>query len=121
MPYFFLSLFHQESGLALLLKREVQRVFQDSKMIAVAQNNASNSEDMMLLKYRLYKHGIAVKFFPNQVQLTGLHTSSVKRVPANKMTSNNQRRLPLMSIWWLSDILVHKIYKHQSAIFLVNY
>ncbi|XP_029934117.1 large ribosomal subunit protein uL10m [Myripristis murdjan] len=57
----------EESGLALLLKREVQRVFQDCKMIAVAQNNASNSEDMMLLKYRLYKHGIAVKFFPNQV------------------------------------------------------
>lgn len=37
-------------------------------MIAVVQNNASNAEDMMILKHRLHKHGIAVKLFPNQVR-----------------------------------------------------
>ncbi|KAF7654458.1 hypothetical protein LDENG_00069550 [Lucifuga dentata] len=57
----------QESGLMLLLKRELKTVFQDCKMIAVVQNNASNAEDMMILKHRLHKHGITVKFFPNQV------------------------------------------------------
>lgn len=51
----------------LFLKKEVQKVFQECKMIAVVQNNASNAEDLMLLKHRLHKHGIAVKLFPNQV------------------------------------------------------
>lgn len=51
----------------LLLKKEVQKVFQNYKMIAVAQNSASNAEDMMSLKNRLHKHGVSVKFFPNQV------------------------------------------------------
>lgn len=49
------------------MKKEVQKVFQECKMIAVVQNNASNAEDMMILKHRLHKHGIAVKLFPNQV------------------------------------------------------
>lgn len=51
----------------LIMKRELKKVFQDHKMIAVVQNNASNAEDMMILKHRLHKHGITVKFFPNQV------------------------------------------------------
>ncbi|CAB1337963.1 unnamed protein product, partial [Coregonus sp. 'balchen'] len=44
----------KECGLVLLLKKELQTMFQDSKMIAVIQNNATNSEDMLLLKHRLY-------------------------------------------------------------------
>lgn len=53
----------------LIMKRDLKKVFQDCKMIAVVQNNASNAEDMMILKHRLHKHGITVKFFPNQVML----------------------------------------------------
>ncbi len=53
----------------LILKRDLKKVFQDCKMVAVVQNNASNAEDMMLLKHRLHKHGITVRFFPNQVML----------------------------------------------------
>lgn len=45
----------------------MQKVFQECKMIAVVQNNASNAEDLMVLKHRLHKHGMAVKLFPNQV------------------------------------------------------
>lgn len=40
-------------------------------MIAVLQNNATNAEDMLLLKHRLRKHDITIKFFPNQV-MTGI-------------------------------------------------
>lgn len=53
----------------LILKKDLKKMFQDHKMIAVVQNSASNAEDMMILKHRLHKHGIAVKFFPNQVTL----------------------------------------------------
>lgn len=57
----------EESPFMLLIKREVEKVFQDCKMIAVVQNNGCNAEDMMVLKRRLDKHGITIKFFPNQV------------------------------------------------------
>lgn len=59
----------------LIMKRDLKKLFQDCRMIAVAQNNASNAEDMMLLKHRLYKHDIAVKFFPNQVMHSFLNDS----------------------------------------------
>lgn len=36
-------------------------------MIAVVQNNAVNAEDLMVLKHKLKRHNISVKFFPNQV------------------------------------------------------
>lgn len=60
--------FSQENGLTLILKRDLGIVFQDCKMVAVAQNNGCNAEDMMSLKHRLHKHDIAVKLFPNQVK-----------------------------------------------------
>ncbi|CAG00655.1 unnamed protein product [Tetraodon nigroviridis] len=62
----------KENPLLLFLKKEVQKVFQECKMVAVVQNNASNAEDMMILKHRLHKHGITVKLFPNQVMLSFL-------------------------------------------------
>ncbi|XP_022598844.1 39S ribosomal protein L10, mitochondrial [Seriola dumerili] len=65
----------EDNALMLLMKREVKKVFQDYKMIAAAQNNASNAEDMMTLKNRLHKHGITVKFFPNQVMRSFLKDS----------------------------------------------
>ncbi|XP_059180750.1 large ribosomal subunit protein uL10m [Centropristis striata] len=57
----------EDSPLKLLMTRNLNKVFQDCKMIAVVQNNACKAEDMILLKHKLHKHGISVKFFPNQV------------------------------------------------------
>ncbi|XP_057681157.1 large ribosomal subunit protein uL10m [Corythoichthys intestinalis] len=58
----------QESPFTRMLKRDLAAVFQDCKMVAVVQNNGSTSEDMLMLKNRLHKHGIKVKFFPNEVK-----------------------------------------------------
>ncbi|XP_062383145.1 large ribosomal subunit protein uL10m [Sardina pilchardus] len=57
----------EESGLMRILKRDLEEVFRDNKMVAVAQNSSSSAEDMLLLKHRLKKHDIRVRFFPNQV------------------------------------------------------
>lgn len=57
----------EESGLALLKKKQLRQVFRDNKMIAVAQNSASTVEDQMILRHRLLKHDIRVMFFPNEV------------------------------------------------------
>ncbi|MBN3281666.1 RM10 protein, partial [Polyodon spathula] len=65
----------EESGLMRLLKREVEALFRDNKMVAVFQNNAVTAEDMLQLKHRLVKHGIAVKFYPNQVARSYLSDS----------------------------------------------
>ena len=67
--YVFIYLFCQDHPLMKILKRDLEKVFQDHKMIAVVQNNGSNAEDMIILRNRLNKHGITVKFFPNQVML----------------------------------------------------
>ncbi|XP_044034825.1 39S ribosomal protein L10, mitochondrial [Siniperca chuatsi] len=66
----------EDTALMLVMKRDLKNVFQDYKMVAVVQNNASNAEDMMILKHRLYKHGITVKFFPNQVMRSFLEHSA---------------------------------------------
>uniref|UniRef100_A0A3Q2CXA0 Large ribosomal subunit protein uL10m n=2 Tax=Cyprinodon variegatus TaxID=28743 RepID=A0A3Q2CXA0_CYPVA len=57
----------EENGFALLLKKDLNKVFEECRMIAVVQRNASSAEDMLVLKHRLFKHGIRIKFFPNQV------------------------------------------------------
>lgn len=64
----------------LILKKDLKKVFQDHKMIAVVHNSASNAEDMMILKYRLHKHGIFVKFFPNQVVRSFLNDSTYRNM-----------------------------------------
>lgn len=61
--------FLQDNDLTLLMKRELKKLFEDCKMIAVVQNSSSSAEDMMTLRHRLYKHNITVKFFPNKVRL----------------------------------------------------
>ncbi|XP_012732425.2 39S ribosomal protein L10, mitochondrial [Fundulus heteroclitus] len=65
----------EDAGLSLLLKKDLKKVFEESKMVAVVQKNGSNAEDMMILKHRLCKHGIKVKFFPNQVTRSFLSDS----------------------------------------------
>ncbi|KAM6896939.1 large ribosomal subunit protein uL10m [Xenentodon cancila] len=66
---------HEDNGFVLLLKKDLKNIFQDYKMIAVVQNSGSRSEDTITLKQRLYKHGISVKFFPNQVMRSFLSDS----------------------------------------------
>ncbi|KAM4526553.1 large ribosomal subunit protein uL10m [Fundulus diaphanus] len=65
----------EDAGLSLLLKKDLKKVFEESKMVAVVQKNGSNAEDMLILKHRLCKHGIKVKFFPNQVTRSFLSDS----------------------------------------------
>ncbi|XP_034563992.1 39S ribosomal protein L10, mitochondrial [Notolabrus celidotus] len=65
----------EDSPLMLIMKRDLEKVFQDCKMIAVVQNNASNAEDMMMLKHRLHKHDITVRFFPCEVMRSFLSDS----------------------------------------------
>ncbi|XP_051274244.1 39S ribosomal protein L10, mitochondrial [Dicentrarchus labrax] len=65
----------EESPFAILLKKQLEKMFQDCKMVAVVQNNACNAEDMLTLRHRLYKHGITVRFFPNPVARSFLSSS----------------------------------------------
>ncbi|XP_030611185.1 large ribosomal subunit protein uL10m [Archocentrus centrarchus] len=65
----------EDSGLTLLMKRDLKKLFEDCKMIAVLQNSSSSAEDMITLRHRLYKHNITVKFFPNQVMRSFLSDS----------------------------------------------
>ncbi|KAM7370448.1 hypothetical protein PAMP_009996 [Pampus punctatissimus] len=57
----------EDSDLVIIMKKDLKDLFQDCKMIAVVQNNASSAEDLLILKHKLYKHNISIKFFPNQV------------------------------------------------------
>ncbi|XP_015217838.1 large ribosomal subunit protein uL10m [Lepisosteus oculatus] len=70
----------EESSLARILEREVEAMFQEGKMIAVVQNNATSAEDMLLFKSRLHKHGIAVRFYPNQVMRSFLSESRYRNL-----------------------------------------
>ncbi|KAG9346245.1 hypothetical protein JZ751_008070 [Albula glossodonta] len=57
----------EENGLFVLLKKEVEAMFQECKMITVVHNSAMTAEDMLLLRHRLRKHGLTIRFFPNVV------------------------------------------------------
>nr|XP_020460394.1 39S ribosomal protein L10, mitochondrial isoform X2 [Monopterus albus] len=65
----------EDNGLTLLLKRDLKNLFQNYKMLAVVQRNSSTAEDMLILRHRLFKHGITVKLFPNQVMRSFLSDS----------------------------------------------
>ncbi|XP_074519564.1 large ribosomal subunit protein uL10m [Halichoeres trimaculatus] len=65
----------EDSPLMNIMKRDLDKIFKDCKMIAVLQNNSSNAEDMMVLKNRLHKHDIRVRFFTNQVMRSYLKNS----------------------------------------------
>ncbi|XP_041819058.1 39S ribosomal protein L10, mitochondrial [Chelmon rostratus] len=65
----------EDNPLMLVMKRDLKKVFRECKMIAVVQNSACNAEDMLILKHRLYKHDISVKFFSNQVVRSFLNDS----------------------------------------------
>ncbi|XP_010583824.1 PREDICTED: 39S ribosomal protein L10, mitochondrial isoform X1 [Haliaeetus leucocephalus] len=57
----------EDNGYARLLRRQVEEVFRDNRMIAVCQYNSMPGEDMVLMKHYLRKHNIEVKFVLNEV------------------------------------------------------
>ncbi|XP_050790805.1 39S ribosomal protein L10, mitochondrial [Gopherus flavomarginatus] len=70
----------EENGYAKLLRLQVAETFRDSKMIAVCQHNFTPSEEMLLMKHRLRKHNIHVKFFPNEIVRPYLSVSKYKNL-----------------------------------------
>uniref|UniRef100_A0A8C8BCL0 Large ribosomal subunit protein uL10m n=1 Tax=Otus sunia TaxID=257818 RepID=A0A8C8BCL0_9STRI len=52
----------QDNGYARLLRRQVEEVFRDNRMIAVCHYNSMPGEDMVLMRHYLRKHNIEVKF-----------------------------------------------------------
>ncbi|XP_032890919.1 39S ribosomal protein L10, mitochondrial [Amblyraja radiata] len=71
---------HEPSILEKLIRRDVEFTFQENKMIAVFQNNNINSEDLRLLRHRLMKHDIRMKFFPNRVMRSYLTDTKYKNL-----------------------------------------
>lgn len=59
----------QDNGYARLLRRQVEEVFRDSRMVAVCQYNSMPGEDVVLMRHYLRKHNIEVKFVLNEVGL----------------------------------------------------
>ncbi|KAM9112420.1 large ribosomal subunit protein uL10m [Pangshura tecta] len=70
----------EENGYAKLLRWQVSEMFRDSKMIAVCQRDFTPSEEMLLMKHRLRKHNIHVKFFPNEIVRPYLSVSKYKNL-----------------------------------------
>ncbi|XP_014884578.1 large ribosomal subunit protein uL10m [Poecilia latipinna] len=65
----------EDNEFILLLKKKLEEVFEECKMIAVVQTNPCGVDDMLMLRHRLGKHDIKIKFFPNQVMLSFLSNS----------------------------------------------
>ncbi|XP_009987263.1 PREDICTED: 39S ribosomal protein L10, mitochondrial, partial [Tauraco erythrolophus] len=56
-----------DNGYARLLRRQVEEVFRNNRMIAVCQYNSMPGEDMVLMRHYLRKHNIEVKFVLNEI------------------------------------------------------
>ncbi|XP_048416756.1 large ribosomal subunit protein uL10m [Stegostoma tigrinum] len=67
-------------GFEKLLRREVEVTFRENKMITVFQNNSIKSDDLKLLRHRLLKHDIRMKFFPNQILRSCLETTKYRNL-----------------------------------------
>lgn len=67
-----------------LLRREIEAIFRDNRMVAVCQNIAMGAEDKLLLRHQLRKHKILVKVYPNQV---GRCTRFIQELPSSPATS----------------------------------
>ncbi|XP_041029689.1 39S ribosomal protein L10, mitochondrial [Carcharodon carcharias] len=70
----------EPSGLEKLLQRDVEVTFRENKMIAVFQSNSITSDELRLLRHRLLKHDIRMKFFPNQVMRSYLADTKYKNL-----------------------------------------
>ncbi|XP_078080221.1 large ribosomal subunit protein uL10m [Mustelus asterias] len=70
----------EPSGLEKLLQHDVEMTFRENKMIAIFQNNSMTSEELKLLRHRLLKHEIRMKFFPNQILRSYLADTKYKNL-----------------------------------------
>uniref|UniRef100_A0A4W3JWP9 Large ribosomal subunit protein uL10m n=1 Tax=Callorhinchus milii TaxID=7868 RepID=A0A4W3JWP9_CALMI len=70
----------QQVGIERFLQKEVEKTLRENKMIAVFQNNSITSEELQTLRYRLMKHDVHMKFFPNQVLRSYLADSRYKNL-----------------------------------------
>ncbi|TRY86538.1 hypothetical protein DNTS_002565 [Danionella cerebrum] len=64
-----------EHPLANLLRKDLENVFEENKLIVVVHYNAIHTDDLTRLKLRLKKHDIRIRFFPNQVTRAFLNNS----------------------------------------------
>ncbi|NXP70056.1 RM10 protein, partial [Ramphastos sulfuratus] len=70
----------KEDGYRLLLQRQVQEVFRDSRMVAVCQYNSMPDEEVVLMRHYLRKHNIEVKFVLNEIVRPVLSQSKYKNL-----------------------------------------
>ncbi|XP_035168900.1 39S ribosomal protein L10, mitochondrial [Oxyura jamaicensis] len=70
----------EENGYARLLRRQVEEVFRDSRMIAVCQYNSMPGDDVVLMRHYLRKHNIEVKFVLNEIVRPVLSQSRYKNL-----------------------------------------
>lgn len=63
-----------------LLRREIEAIFRDNRMVAVCQNIAMGAEDKLLLRHQLRKHKILVKVYPNQILKPFLEESKYRNL-----------------------------------------
>ncbi|NXY80200.1 RM10 protein, partial [Glareola pratincola] len=70
----------EDNGYARLLRRQVEEVFRDNRMIAVCQYNSMPGEDMVLMRHYLRKHNIEVKFVLNEIVRPVLSQSKYKNL-----------------------------------------
>lgn len=70
----------EETGLIRLLRREVEAVFRDNRMVAVCQNIAMGAEDKLLLRHQLRRHKILMKVYPNQILKPFLEESKYRNL-----------------------------------------
>ncbi|XP_010121205.1 PREDICTED: 39S ribosomal protein L10, mitochondrial, partial [Chlamydotis macqueenii] len=70
----------QDNGYARLLRRQVEEVFRDNRMIAVCQYNSMPGEDVVLMRQYLRKHNIEVKFVLNEIVRPVLSQSKYKNL-----------------------------------------
>ncbi|NXD86152.1 RM10 protein, partial [Halcyon senegalensis] len=70
----------EDNGYARLLRRQVEEVFRDNRMIAVCQFNSMPDEDVVLMRHYLRKHNIEVKFVLNEIIRPVLSQSKYKNL-----------------------------------------
>ncbi|XP_009884892.1 PREDICTED: 39S ribosomal protein L10, mitochondrial, partial [Charadrius vociferus] len=70
----------EDNGYARLLRRQVEEVFRNNRMIAVCQYNSMPGEDVVLMRHYLRKHNIEVKFVLNEIVRPVLSQSKYKNL-----------------------------------------
>ncbi|NXL40586.1 RM10 protein, partial [Glaucidium brasilianum] len=70
----------EDDGYVRLLRRQVEEVFRDNRMIAVCHYNTMPGEDVVSMRYYLRKHNIEVKFVLNEIARPVLSQSKYKNL-----------------------------------------